>query len=102
MLEGNGFEVIDLGVDVSAARFVSAVKDQSPHIVGFSALLTTTMPAMKLALEALQAGGVRDRVRVMVGGAPVTRDFAEAIGADAFGASAVEAVARARSLMGLQ
>jgi 5-methyltetrahydrofolate--homocysteine methyltransferase len=93
MLQGGGFEVVDLGVDVSAQKFVDAVKAQQPRVVGLSALLTTTMQQMKGTIEALRAAGLRDGVKVLVGGAPVTQAFADEIGADGYaddGASAVE------------
>jgi 5-methyltetrahydrofolate--homocysteine methyltransferase len=93
MLQGGGFEVVDLGVDVSAQKFVDAVKAQQPKVVGLSALLTTTMQQMKGTIEALRAAGLRDGVKVLVGGAPVTQAFANEIGADGYaddGASAVE------------
>jgi 5-methyltetrahydrofolate--homocysteine methyltransferase len=99
MLEGGGFEVIDLGVDVPAARFVEVVGDRRPDLIAISALLSTTMTAMKDTLEALRAAGVRDRVRVMVGGAPVTHAFATSIGADGYSDSASGAVRLARQLM---
>ncbi len=88
MLEGGGFEVIDLGVDVKPERFVAAVKDKKPHIVAMSALLTTTMRAMKTTIDALQQAGVRQHVKVLVGGAPITLDYAQEIGADGFSDSA--------------
>jgi 5-methyltetrahydrofolate--homocysteine methyltransferase len=100
MLEGGGFEVIDLGVNVPARKFVSAVADKQPSILGLSALLTTTMPAMRVTLEALRAAGLRDRVKVMVGGAPVTPEFAEAIGADGYRPNAASVVELARELKG--
>ena len=100
MLEGSGFEVIDLGVNVSPAKFVSAVTEKQAQIVGLSALLTTTMPAMKTTLEMFQSAGIRDRVKVMIGGAPITPAFAEAIGADAYGENAAAAVGLARKLVG--
>jgi 5-methyltetrahydrofolate--homocysteine methyltransferase len=100
MLEGSGFEVIDLGVNVAPAKFVSAVIEKQAQVVGLSALLTTTMPAMKTTLEVLRSAGVRDRVKVMVGGAPITAAFAEAIGADGYGENAAVAVDLARRLVG--
>ena len=100
MLEGSGFEVIDLGVSVSADKFVSTIRDKQPDIVGLSALLTTTMPAMKATLEGLRSAGVRDHVKVMIGGAPVTQTYADAIGADAYGENAAHAVDVARRLVG--
>jgi 5-methyltetrahydrofolate--homocysteine methyltransferase len=99
MLEGAGFEVTDLGVDISASHFVSAVKEARPQIVGLSALLTTTMPAMKTTLEALDAAGLRSGVKVMVGGAPVTQRYADSIRADGYGETATAAVDLARRLI---
>ena len=99
LLEGGGFEVIDLGVDVPAGRFVAAVQEQQPQILGLSALLTTTLPAMKATLEALQGAGLRERVKVMVGGAPVTESHARAIGADGYADNAATAVDLARRLI---
>jgi 5-methyltetrahydrofolate--homocysteine methyltransferase len=99
MLEGGGFEVIDLGVDVSPERFASAVKEHHAQIVAMSALLTTTMPGMKAIIEALRAEGVRDSVKIMIGGAPVTQRYADEIGADAFSDNASGAVRTARSLV---
>ena len=98
MLEGGGFEVTDLGVDVSAETFVDAVRDSNANLLGLSALLTTTMPSMKSVVAALQEAGLRDRVKVLVGGAPVTSQFAEEIGADAYAETAVAAVYHARAL----
>jgi 5-methyltetrahydrofolate--homocysteine methyltransferase len=98
MLEGGGYEVIDLGVNVDPAKFVAAVKDKNARIVAMSALLTTTMPAMKTTIDALKQAGVRDRVKVMVGGAPVTEKYAEEIGADGYSQNAAGAVAAAREL----
>ncbi|MGD0650706.1 MAG: corrinoid protein [Verrucomicrobiia bacterium] len=96
MLEGGGFEVIDLGVNVTPDRFVTTVKDKNVQIVAMSALLTTTMPAMKTTIDALKQGGVRDRVKVLVGGAPITQKYADEIGADGYGESAVSAVTLAK------
>jgi 5-methyltetrahydrofolate--homocysteine methyltransferase len=98
MLEGAGFEILDLGVDVPPARFVDAVRHGRACLVCLSALLTTTMPAMKATIDALSAAGLRGEAAVIVGGAPVTARFAEEIGADAYGANAAEAVALARKL----
>jgi len=92
LLEGNGYQVLDLGVNVPAAGFVEAVKNQAPQILGMSTLLTTTMPEMQKAIKALEAAGLRNKVKVIVGGAPVTREFAEKIKADGFGADAQEGV----------
>jgi 5-methyltetrahydrofolate--homocysteine methyltransferase len=101
LLEGGGFEVIDLGVDVPPERFVAAVRDRKPEIVGLSALLTTTLPGMKTTIEALRSAGIRGSVKVIVGGAPVTGSFADAIGADGYAESAGAAVDLARRLIGL-
>ena len=97
MLEGAGFEVLDLGVDVAPDRFVDAVQTGA-RVVCISALLTTTMPAMKTAIDALRAAGLRDRAAVLIGGAPVTQRFADEIGADGYGETAAAAVALARRL----
>jgi corrinoid protein of di/trimethylamine methyltransferase len=102
MLGGGGFEVIDLGADVPPEKFVEAVQERNAQIVALSALLTVTMPAMKTTIEALKAAGLRDRVKVMVGGAPVTHKYAEEIGADGYGENASVAVQLARRLIGAQ
>ncbi len=99
MLEGAGFKILDLGVDVSADKFVAAVRDQQADVVAMSALLTTTMVSMKEVVEALKTAGVRDKVKVLVGGAPVTDNWAKTIGADGYGKDAPEAVAVARQLV---
>lgn len=99
MLEGGGFEVIDLGVDVAPEKFIAAVTEQQVNIVAMSALLTTTMPSMKTTIEALAAAGVREKVKIMVGGAPITQQFADEIGSDGFGDNASAAVTLARKLM---
>jgi 5-methyltetrahydrofolate--homocysteine methyltransferase len=99
MLRANGFEVIDLGVDVSPQKFVEAVKQYKPDIVGMSALLTSTMVNMKKVIEALEKEGLRDKVKVIVGGAPLTEKFAKEIGADAYGENAVIAVDICRKLV---
>jgi 5-methyltetrahydrofolate--homocysteine methyltransferase len=96
MIEGAGFETVDLGTDVKAAAFVDAVREHQPRIIGMSALLTTTMVNMKGTIEALEEAGLRDQVKVMVGGAPVTAAFAEEIGADAYAPDAASAVDVAR------
>jgi corrinoid protein of di/trimethylamine methyltransferase len=98
MLEGAGFEVVDLGVDVPPEKFVQAAQEKPGTIVAMSALLTTTMLNMKNVIEALQHSGLRDKVRVMVGGAPITPQFAQQIGADGYGENATEAVDVARKL----
>ncbi len=100
MLEGAGFETIDLGTDVSPDEFVAAVQEHQPQIIGMSALLTTTMPGMKATIEGLEEAGLRDTVKIMVGGAPVTAAFAEQIGADAYAPDAATAVDVARNLVG--
>jgi 5-methyltetrahydrofolate--homocysteine methyltransferase len=99
MLQGAGFEVVNLGTGVTPGQFVAAVKEHGPRILGMSALLTTTVPKMKATIEALTAAGLRDSVKVMVGGAPVTQAFADEIGADGYGANAGGAVERAKSLI---
>jgi 5-methyltetrahydrofolate--homocysteine methyltransferase len=101
LLEGGGFEVIDLGVNVSPEKFIAAVADKQAQIVGLSALLTTTLPAMKTTLDAFRSAGLRDRVKVMIGGAPVTQSFADTIGADGYGENAASAVQLARRLVGV-
>jgi 5-methyltetrahydrofolate--homocysteine methyltransferase len=98
MLEGAGFETIDLGTDVEPAAFVDAVREHRPNFVGMSALLTTTMVNMKTTIEALEEAGLREGIKIMVGGAPVTDPFAREIGADAYAPDAASAVDVARSL----
>ncbi len=100
MLEGAGFEVLDLGIDVQTDKFVEAVRNHTPHILALSALLTVTMPEMQKVIEALSQAGIRSQVKVMIGGAPVTRDFAKEIGADGYGENASSAVTAARALIG--
>ena len=100
LLEGGGFEILDLGVDVPPAQFIAAVQNTNAGIVALSALLTTTLPAMKTVVEAFQQAGIRDRVKIMIGGAPVTRQYAAEIGADAYCKDAVSAVRTARALAG--
>ena len=99
MLEGAGFEIVDLGIDVPPERFVDAVREQGAQIVALSALLTTTMPAMKATIEALTAAGLRGQVKVLIGGAPVTENYAAQIGADGYAPDASRAVATAKSLI---
>ncbi|HJM65065.1 MAG: cobalamin-binding protein [Roseibacillus sp.] len=99
MLEGAGFEVRDLGVNVPPEQFVAAVKKEPVHIVGLSALLTTTMMAMKATVQAIREADPGGEVKVMVGGAPITQKFADQIGADGYGVNAVEAVALAREVL---
>jgi len=96
MLEGNGFTVIDLGTDVSSERFIEAIREHHPQIVAMSALVTTTMPAMGKTIEAIAAAGLRDQVKVMVGGAPISQAFSDSIGADGYSADANSAVALAK------
>jgi 5-methyltetrahydrofolate--homocysteine methyltransferase len=99
MLEGAGFETIDLGTDVEPTAFVDAVREHGANLVGMSALLTTTMTQMKVTIDALEEAGLRDSVKIMVGGAPVTAAFAEQIGADAYAPDAASAVDVARDLV---
>jgi len=99
MLEGSGFEVIDLGADVSPESFVAAVIEREPHIVCMSALLTVTMPAMKTTIDALTNAGVRTRVKVLIGGAPVTSQYAKEIGADGYSENASGAVSLVKTLL---
>jgi 5-methyltetrahydrofolate--homocysteine methyltransferase len=98
MLEGAGFDVIDLGADVAPAAFVDAVREKQAGIVCLSALLTVTMLSMQTTIEALAAAGLRESVKVLVGGAPVTEQFARQIGADGYGHSATAAVSLARQM----
>ncbi|MGD0738554.1 MAG: corrinoid protein [Terracidiphilus sp.] len=99
MLEGSGFEVIDLGTDVSPENFVTAVVERKPHVICMSALLTVTMPAMKLTIDALQTAGLRTRVKVLIGGAPVTHQYAKEIGADGYSENANGAVGLVKNLL---
>ena len=100
MLEGGGYEVIDLEVDVSPERFVEVVNEDGPDAIGLSALLTTTMPSMKDTIDALEEAGVRDKVKVMIGGAPVTQNYADEIGADGYAPDAASAVDMIAQLLG--
>ena len=99
MLQGAGYQVIDLGTDVPPAKFAEAVRMHQPLVVGLSALLTTTMGNMRYAIEAIEDMGLRDQVKIIVGGAPLTEEFARSIGADGYGADASRAAALARSLI---
>jgi 5-methyltetrahydrofolate--homocysteine methyltransferase len=99
MLEGAGFEVIDLGADVSVDKYIIAVREYHPDLVACSALLTTTMPRMGEIISALKEAGLRDQVKVMIGGAPVTGKYASEIGADGFAPDAASAATRAKELM---
>jgi corrinoid protein of di/trimethylamine methyltransferase len=99
MLEGSGFEMVDLGIDVPAEKFVTAVKEQNPDIVCLSALLTTTMPYMKEVIDAITAAGLRDKVKIMVGGAPVSQAYSDEISADGYSDNANAAAVLAKSLV---
>ncbi len=99
MLEGAGFEVVDLGTDVSPDKFVKAVIEHKPQVVGMSALLTTTMPSMGATVKALTEAGVRDQVKVIIGGAPVTDNFSKQVGADGYSPDASAAVRLTKSLL---
>lgn len=99
MLEGAGFEVIDLGIDVSPDKFVEAVKEHKPNIIGMSALLTTTMVNMVEVIKALDVTGLRDKVKIMVGGAPITQNYADQIGADGYSPDAASAVDKAKTFI---
>lgn len=100
MLEGAGFEVIDLGIDVPPEKFVEAVK-AGGDVIAMSALLTTTMTAMKTTLDALEEAGVKDKIKIMIGGAPVTQNYADEIGADGYARDAASAADKAKELMGI-
>jgi methylmalonyl-CoA mutase cobalamin-binding domain/chain len=102
MLEGAGFTVIDLGVNVAPETFIAQIEEHNPDVVGFSAFLTTTMPMFKANINALQKAGLRDQVIVMVGGAPVTQEYADAVGADGYAADASTAVRKAKELIALR
>lgn len=102
MLKGAGFEVVDLGIDISAETFVEAVKRERPNVLGMSALLTTTMPYMKTTIEALENAGVRNQVKTIIGGACVTQQYADEIGADGYADNAGSAVDKAKELLGLK
>ena len=99
MLEGGGFEVFDLGTDVSPDAFLEAIREHSPNLVGLSALLTTTMQKMRETISVIEAAGFRDRVKIMVGGAPVTEAFAKDIGAEGYAPDASKAVSLAKDLV---
>ena len=99
MLEGSGFNVIDLGTDVGPEKFVAAVQEHHPEIIAMSALLTTTMPSMEETIKALTEAGLREKVKVMIGGAPITSDYAQKIGADGYSEDASRAVRLAKSLV---
>jgi len=99
MLEGAGFELVDLGTDVSSDKFLAAVRESEADVVAMSALLTTTMPNMKTVIEALKEGGLRDKVKVIIGGAPVTESYAQEIGADGYASDASRAVKLTKALL---
>ncbi|MBV9196736.1 MAG: corrinoid protein [Solirubrobacterales bacterium] len=99
MLEGAGFKVVDLGVQVAPETFVAAIREHDPDVVGFSAFLTTTMPMFKANIEAITKAGLREQVIIMVGGAPVTLEYANAVGADGYSADAAGATKRAKQLL---
>jgi methylmalonyl-CoA mutase cobalamin-binding domain/chain len=102
MLEGAGFQVIDIGVQCPPEKFIAAIEEHKPDIVGMSAFLTTTMPMFKANINALEKAGLRDQVIVMVGGAPVTQEYADACGADGYAADAATAVRRAKELLAVR
>jgi 5-methyltetrahydrofolate--homocysteine methyltransferase len=101
MLEGAGFAIVDLGTDVDPGQFVASIQEDGIDVVALSALLTTTMPSMKATIEAIEAAGLRENVKVIVGGAPVTQEYAEQIGADGFASDASAAVTVVESLLGI-
>ena len=101
MLEGAGFEVIDIGVNVAPEAFVEAIIEHQPQAVGMSAFLTTTMPMFKTSIEAISAAGLRDQVKILVGGAPVTQEYATVVGADGFAPDASSCVRLTKSLLGI-
>jgi len=101
MIEGAGFEVVDLGVDVGPDQFVRAVADQNVSVIGLSALLTTTMPSMQRTIDALKEAGLRDKVKVIIGGAPVTQRYADEIGADGYSRDAAAAAKLVKQLLGV-
>ncbi|MHB9134647.1 MAG: corrinoid protein [Armatimonadota bacterium] len=101
MLQGNGFEVVDLGVDVSPEKYIEAAKESKAEVIALSALLTTTMPGMKQTIDAMEAAGVRSSLKVMVGGAPVTQKFSDEIGADGYAPDAASAVDLVKVLLGV-
>lgn len=101
MLEGGGFEVIDLGVNVPAAEFVSAIAEHQPDAVGLSAFLTTTMPELATTIDAIAEAGLRDGTKIVVGGAPINQEYADQIGADGYAPNAASAVRTVKSLLGI-
>ena len=101
MFEGAGFQVVDLGIDLEPAAFVEAIQEHKASLFGMSALLTTTMPKMAETINAINEAGIRDQVKIMIGGAPVTAEFAKEIGADAYASNAASAVDKGKELLGL-
>jgi 5-methyltetrahydrofolate--homocysteine methyltransferase len=101
MFEGAGFQVVDLGIDLEPAAFVEAIKKHKASLFGMSALLTTTMPKMSETINAINEAGIRDQVKIMIGGAPVTAEFAKEIGADAYASNAASAVDKGKELLDL-
>jgi len=99
MMEGAGFKIIDLGVDISPEQFIKSVKEEGAQLVGMSALLTTTMPSMKATIEALKEAGLLDKVKTLIGGAPVTQEYADKIEADGYAPDAATAVKKAKELV---
>jgi len=99
MLQGNGFEVIDVGIDIMPEGFVEVVRDNDLDILGLSALLTTTIPAVEETIKALEKAGLRDKVKIIIGGAPITQNVADQVGADGYGADAISAVELVRTLI---
>jgi 5-methyltetrahydrofolate--homocysteine methyltransferase len=102
MLRGSGFTVHDLGVDTKPEEFIDAVLENEAQVLGMSALLTTTMPNMGRTIQAFEDAGLRDEVRIMVGGAPLSQEFADDMGADGYGRDAMDCVALAKRLLGLE
>ncbi len=100
MFEGAGFQVVDLGVDVAPEKYVASVQENNAQFLGLSALLTTTMPQMQSTISALKVAGIREQVKVLIGGAPVTQDYADKIGADGYSEDAASAVVLAKELLG--
>ena len=101
MFRGNGFKVVDLGIDVTPEKFVEAAKEEGVNLIGMSALLTTTMPSMKATIEGLQKADLLGKVKVIIGGAPVTQRYADEVGADGYAPDAASAVDKAKALLGL-
>ena len=101
MFEGAGFQVIDLGIDLEPQEFIDALKEHKATLLGMSALLTTTMPKMGETINAIKEAGIRDQIKIMIGGAPVTAEYAKEIGADAYASNAASAVDKGKELLGL-